>query len=312
MDNIDPSQFSDVANIPPTASTAHQTDLVTWVATKTDKRAPYDPSSGAEFVPTIFGPSFQVAGAFPNLTLVTADRAAFHAHRHLLLRVSQNAWGGLLFNPRQSIDVPESAVEAAVALHIAYGLPCLHLFPSLDTVEKAISMLIKYGVPVRNVSLPSMPLYQLLLSHAPFHPIEAYAIAAYYDLEQPAVAVSSHLLAYDTCQLSDELTVKMGPVYFKRLFDLHQIRRDALKAIVLKSPQSHPPILTCRDKERLTTAWAHAAAKLAWDTTNVSTYALQSAFEKAGRGIVCGECISVLRQRIQEVMQEWSAVPRNI
>lgn len=133
-------------------------------------------------------------------------------------------------------------------------------------------MLIKYGVPVRNVSLPNMPLYHLLLSHAPFHPIEAYALAAYYDLEQPAVAISSHLLAYDTCQLSDELTLKMGPVFFKRLFDLHQIRRDALKAIVLKSPQSHPPAVTCRDKDGLTTAWAHAAAKLAWDTTSKDPY----------------------------------------
>ncbi len=36
---------------------------------------------------------------------------------------------------------------------------------------------------------------------------------------------------------------------------------------------------------------------------------MQSTFERAATDISCGECRTMLKTRIQEAMEEWSAVP---
>ena len=88
----------------------------------------------------------------------------------------------------------------------------------------------------------------------------------------------------------------MGPMYFKRLLDLHQMRRDALKHIVMKPPVAHPPVLTCRsdDQRKLTTAWAHVVAELAWDTNGSETFFFALAlFARFGadHGAPCQTCL---------------------
>ncbi|KAI0743344.1 hypothetical protein C8Q80DRAFT_831335 [Daedaleopsis nitida] len=270
-----------------------------------------DMSSSA---PENFGPTFVVDEALPDLTLVTTDRYAFYVHRRILFSASQNLFGGLLQAQSSLIDVPESSAEMAIVLHVSYAIPCGHLTPSLATIEKAIRALFKYSIPVQAAAARDSPLYRLVLAHAPHAAIETYALAGHYHLEDIAVAASAHLLAYDTSQLSDELSVKMGSLYFKRLFDLHRTRHDALKRIVMRPPRMHPPKLTCSRaaQEQMTTNWAHVAAEFAWNTGGISTYGLQSSFEKAEKGVSCDECRSMLQVRIQEAMQEWSAVKRNI
>ena len=214
-----------------------------------------------------FNPGFLCNDVPADITLIAADNVPFYAHRRVLQYASKNAFGSLLTRPDKSIRVPEASAVLSLALHIVYGFPCLHLVFALDTIETAANALIKYGVPLRNVAAPNSPLYQLVLSHAPYRPIDAYAFAAHYNLESLAVAVSSHLLAYNTSNLTDELSTKMGPVYLKRLFDLHETRRSALKAIVMKPPRMHRPNLACGtgEQRQLTQAWAFAAAEMAWD-----------------------------------------------
>lgn len=168
-----------------------------------------------------------------------------------------------------SIDVTEPADIINLVLLLIYGFPSSELTPSLDTVEATLDALIKYGMSIQTLAAPYLPLYQAVFSHAPFRPIEAYALAAHYKLEELAVAVSSHLLSYDTSQLSDELSLKMGPVYLKRLLDLHRTRLASLKTIVLTPPARHAPIRTCDDaaQKELTTLWAYAAAELVWEAS---------------------------------------------
>ncbi|RPD54083.1 hypothetical protein L227DRAFT_556885 [Lentinus tigrinus ALCF2SS1-6] len=266
--------------------------------------------------PPAFGPAFQVDGMLPDIEFVTADHVSLYAHRNILHHVSPNVLGNLLAVNEGRIHVPEASAAFSIALHVIYGLSCLHLPDTrLDTVESAIGVLITYGVPVQKFAAPNLPLYQLIFSHAPYRPIDAYALAAHHGLEPLAVAVSAHLLAYDTSNLTDELSLKMGPIYIKRLFDLHQTRRDALRNIMMKPPAMHAPNLVCglEEQRQLTQVWAFAAAEMAWNMVpGTSTYMLQSTFEKVGRDMTCGECRLMLHTRIQEAIEEWSLVPRTI
>ncbi|KAI0681570.1 hypothetical protein C8T65DRAFT_548213, partial [Cerioporus squamosus] len=169
-----------------------------------------------------FGPEFVIADALPDVVLLTADQAHLHVHRRRLLHASANSFAGLLVDVTQdrTVAVPEHAPVLTIALRALYGLPCLHLGSALDDVDLAIEALVKYGVDVRRLAAPSLPLHQLLLSFAPSHPIETYCIAGRHDLEDVALASSSNLLTYDLSMLPDSLIARMGPIYRKRLVDL--------------------------------------------------------------------------------------------
>ncbi|KAI0793662.1 hypothetical protein C8Q74DRAFT_1193839, partial [Fomes fomentarius] len=262
-----------------------------------------------------FEPAFVVAGQYPDLVLITADQARYHVHRRRLIHASANSWGGLLVTTphpdHDTLNVAEDSQTTHIVLHTVYGLPCLHLSPTLECAESALSALIKYGVAISKLAMPCLPLYQLILAHAPLRPLDTYALAAHFGLEPVAAAASSHLLAYDLFTLSDELSVKMGPVYLKRLLDLYETRRAGLKAIVMRPPARHADTATCgpESQMQLTRAWAVAAADMAWNALpNTSTYALQSAFEKAGAKLSCVACREMLRRRIAEATQEWARV----
>ncbi len=113
------------------------------------------------------------------------------------------------------------------------------------------------------------PLYTLLLSHAPLHPIEAYAVAAFQGLEDLAVAISSHLLGFQVTTLTDELAIAIGPIYLKRLLVLLHNRLEFLKRLVFSPPYPHGPGSNMNgvlcDSKAMNRAWAMASAQLAWE-----------------------------------------------
>ncbi|KAI1791330.1 hypothetical protein LXA43DRAFT_436990 [Ganoderma leucocontextum] len=264
---------------------------------------------------TAFGPGNVFGGMFPDLAFTCSDQTVYYVHRHHLSRISTNAFAGLLTNAAFSISVLEPATVLNTVIHTIYGMSCTHHNPSLDTIEAVLVALVKYGLAPHFYAVPSRPIYPLLLLHAPHQPIDAYALAGKYSLEDAAVTISGHLLAFDLWRITDELSIKMGPVYLRRLVDLHRDRANALKSIALRPPSNHPPTLMCGEmsQARLINAWAFAAAQLAWATLpSMSTNALQSTFEKAGKEIVCDDCWAALRARIQEVCWQWSEVKRTI
>jgi hypothetical protein len=146
-------------------------------------------------------------------------------------------------------------------------MSCAQFSPSFDCVIQAVGCLKLYGFSVKTYIAPNMPLYNLILSRSPLNPIEFYALAAENDLLDLAIAVSSHLLAFNLSNLTDELACKIGPVYLKRLFFLHLGRNDALKRLLLSPPSLHGPTADCdfSQQKKLTRAWALATAYLAWD-----------------------------------------------
>jgi len=153
------------------------------------------------------------------------------------------------------------------------------------------------------------------LSHAPLRPLELYALAASHDLYDLAVSTSPHLLSFSLASLSDEKVEQMGAVYLKRLFFLHFGRADALKRILLPPPHPHPPTAWCdfAEQKKLTRAWALASAYLAWDARpDLSTSSMESALRPLEEHLSCDLCRTALKDRIKNLVVQWSVVKRTI
>ncbi|KAI0652192.1 hypothetical protein C8Q79DRAFT_82505 [Trametes meyenii] len=274
-------------------------------------------------ISTAFHPNLSVDGTAPDLMLISLDKVHFYVHLTKIMAASNNLLAGLLSpdvkpdstHALLAIDTQNHSEVLNVILHTMYGMTCLHYFPSLEVVDTALSALALYDTPLQQYAKPNQPLYLLLLSFAPYHPLEAYAVAAHHGLEDTAVAISSHLLAYDLACLPDGAAQKMGALYLKRLFVLHQSRTAALRTILFKPPSTHPtaPGCTVESQQQLTRAWAFAVAQIVWDVLpNVSTSALKSRLDPIGTKIDCPSCAAMLHQRVQEVEYEWLAVKRTI
>ncbi|KAI0704053.1 hypothetical protein C8Q76DRAFT_597324, partial [Earliella scabrosa] len=258
-----------------------------------------------------FGPDQTQDGILPDLTITTADCVHFHVHSHRLLQISHNHFDARLPSPSPSISVPEHAGPFSVTLHIMYNKSCAALSPTLEVLDDSLAALVKYGAPISTLAVSPLPLYTLLLAHAPSRALETYALAAHHALDAVAVATSAHLLTFNIIELPDGLSCKMGPRYLWRLLELHRRRREALKTIVLTVPRDHAPTATCDGAWQggRTAAWACASAALAWDAgPGTSAEALCAAFERAYEAVRCGGCRETVRVRIDEVVQEWSAV----
>ncbi|KAI9066566.1 hypothetical protein FKP32DRAFT_354827 [Trametes sanguinea] len=302
---------------------------------------------GDATISAAFQPSLRIDDILPDLTLISSNNVYFYVHRHRITGASTNGFNGLLFDWGAhrhgflpSLNLPETGDVLNVVMHIMYGLSCVHFHPSLETVEAALDALIKYGAPIQTYAAPYQPLYQLILSHAPYRPIETYALAGQHQLEDIAVTVSGHLLSFDLSRITDDLATKMGPVYLKRLFLLHQSRLMALKQLLLKPPANHPTTPGCNPSEhsKLTRAWALATAQFVWDATpskpipgfevvvpdagdlpsvalsvvGISPNSLRALLEPISSSIACESCRNMLQQRIQEVVYSWGLVKPTI
>jgi hypothetical protein len=163
--------------------------------------------------------------------------------------------------------VPDSSAVFNVVLHTLYGTSSAHNSPSFDTLTTAVDRMPFYDIDPKDYITRQTPLYQLLLSHAPLYPLQLYSLAGRHELEDLAVASSSHLLSFPISSLRDEMAMQMGATYLKRLFCLHFNRVNALKQILLAPPHPHPPTNECDfgQQKALTRAWALVSAHLAWD-----------------------------------------------
>ncbi|KAI0745419.1 hypothetical protein C8Q76DRAFT_764680 [Earliella scabrosa] len=265
-----------------------------------------------------FQPSLRADDRLPDTAIISSNHVYFYVHRHRLLAASSNGFAGRFFDPQigfggflPTIYVPESGDVLNVVLHTMYDRSCVHFYPSLETVEAALTALGKYGVAIDAYAAPGQPVFQLLTSHAPYRPIETYALAGQYGLEDVAVVVSGHLLPFDLSSLTDDIAIKMGPVYLKRLVLLHQSRLNHLRNIILEPPARHPPTAECGEVEqgKLTSAWAHASAQFVWDASpSISANSLRIYLERIGENTTCESCRLKLIERIQNVVVSWTAV----
>ena len=210
-----------------------------------------------------------------DLVLVSNDSVFFYVHTSRILKASKNCFNHLMPPPIHEdndqigpiLPVPESSIILNIILHAVYNMSCAHYAPSFLALESAITALKTYGVQLHDRIANSTHLYNLLMSHAPLFPLELYALAASNDLCDLAVSTSQHLLSFSLASLTDDMAVRIGPVYVKRLFFLHFGRAEALKRLLLSPPHPHAPTQWCdlTEQKRLTRAWALASAYLAWD-----------------------------------------------
>ncbi|KAF8506046.1 hypothetical protein F5888DRAFT_497787 [Russula emetica] len=274
-------------------------------------------------VSTTFFPGGELDVSPTDLIIISSDSVFFYVHAQKLLAASTNEFNSLL--PMKELDRPEGAgsilplhldsVVLNILLHTIYNMSAVHYAPSPEAVIAAVESLEKYGLSVRTYLAPASPLSTLFLGTAPQAPIGFYAFAGAYDLNHLAIPISSFLLSYSLASLTDELAVKMGPLYLKRLFFLHLGRVEALKRLLLPPPQPHVPTANCdvTEQKKLTRAWALASAYLAWDVRpDLSTQAIEIALRPLGDYLGCDQCNQLLRERINNLVALWSIVKRTV
>ena len=84
-----------------------------------------------------------------------------------------------------------------------------------------------------------------------------------------------------------------------------------LKRVIIKPPQPHPEAVHCNadGQQKLMRAWALAVAYISWDChPDTSASAIESTLYGLGDQISCGVCLARLRERIREVVNDWSLV----
>jgi hypothetical protein len=101
---------------------------------------------------------------------------------------------------------------------------------------EAVGALKIYGVDPKNVVTSPAPLYDALLVHATSRPLDLFALASLHNLDDLAVATSSHLVSFSLCTINDKMAEQIGPVYLKRLFFMHLGRAEALRNMLLPPP----------------------------------------------------------------------------
>lgn len=226
-------------------------------------------------VSTTFFPGAELDVLPTDLIILSADSVFFYVHEHRIVAASTNDFnsllplkeGGQLEDVGNILPLRLDSTVLNILLHTIYNISAAHYAPSPDAVISAVESLEEYGLSVKTHLAPATPLYTLFLGTAPHAPIEFYAVAGSYDLYHLAIPISSFLLTFSLASLTDDLVVKMGPLYLKRLFYLHLGRIEALKRLLLPPPQPHVPTATCdfSEQKKLTRAWALASAYLAWD-----------------------------------------------
>jgi len=258
-----------------------------------------------------------------DIVLLSNDSVWFYADRAKLLESSENGFKSMLSSTRERSDdlfdniiaVHESSIILNIVLHAIYDISCAQYNPSFDAIVEAISSLSTYGVPPHSRLSPTSSLFSLLTSYAPIMPLELYTLAASYDIYDLAAVASQYLHSLSLASMSDDLVVRMGAVYLKRLFFLHYGRVDALKRILLAPPVTHTPTPQCdfTEQKKLTRAWALASASLVWEArADISTSGIESALIPLGNEMRCDLCRATLRDRIKTAVVDWSNIRTTI
>ncbi|KAI0048066.1 hypothetical protein FA95DRAFT_1588895 [Auriscalpium vulgare] len=268
-------------------------------------------------ISTAFFPGANLDGYPPDLLVLSCDGVLFYVHRGKLLAASDNYFASYV--PYESNDEPVSVpLESEVLnilLHVIYGMPVAHYFPTADAVVAAIKSTRTYGLASDVHLAPRTPLYEVAVSVASSAPIRFYALAAALDAYPLAVAVSPRLLSFPLDSITDDVAAEIGAVYLKRLFFLHLGRMVALKRLLEMPLRAHRPLFLCdaREHKKLATAWSLASAYLVWNSTaDVTSAAIEKTIRSLGTHLTCSQCSIILRDRTTDLVLEWSKIKDTI
>jgi hypothetical protein len=228
-------------------------------------------------VSTTFFPGAHIYGSPSDLILVPNDSVYFYVHTHILLSASENGFNSMLpVMPNDNgnyiglgpiLPVPERSSVLNVVLHAIYDMSCARVFSFVRYTRSGTQRSPNLWCHPKNVITSSNSLYHVLLTYASSRPLDLFALAAEHDLNDLAIATSAHLLSISLSTISDEMAMRIGPIYLKRLFFMHLGRAEVLRSILLPPPYPHTPTAECgyAQQNNLTRAWTLASAYLAWD-----------------------------------------------
>lgn len=264
----------------------------------------------------IFHPTAQLDSAPPDLVLISANRVAFHVHRRRLLTASTNHFAFLLDRPAVTIvALPESSQLISVMLHAIYNRPISSPRPTSAIFIAAFDTLKKYGIPLNEYIRLNTPLFTALKTLAQYQPIELYTLAAENDLYDLAAAASSYLISYNLSSITDEVAVRMGSIYLKKLFVLHSRRTKVLRGLLLTPPATHAPTRTCdaSNQLRLLRHWDLAVAALQSRVSpSMSIGSLRSIVSTVEPLLTCRDCKAALDTRVRQMIMDWEGTPKTI
>lgn len=216
-------------------------------------------------------------GSNSDLIMLTSDHVCFYLDSATIRAATNNDFSGILSDfcsgDRTESGVtliftaPETSDVFTMIVCVIYGMPFAEYDPSFKILDEAIGAMQAYGIPLEIVLAPDAPLSEILLTHKERHAIELYALAAHYGIDHLAVAASFFLLSFQLSSLTDEMAVRIGALYLKRLFFMHLGRAEALRSLLFPPPYPHEESMACSraDQMVLTRAWSLTATFLAWD-----------------------------------------------
>ncbi|KAI0093014.1 hypothetical protein BDY19DRAFT_402627 [Irpex rosettiformis] len=259
----------------------------------------------------------------PNTIILSIDNTVFAVHHHRLLACSINNFGGYLQSnnlPSRenfiSFLVSEPSDVLNVLLHTIYNIPCDVYSPSLSSISSSLSTFDKYGlVPFERFLSKGTPLFTTILNRAVVDPIETYALAASYALEDLAVAASAYTLHVKLHTLCPDIVDKMGTRYMQRLYNLHGSRMDKLRELLDRKLYPHVATPTCSVEKRqvVSRALNLAGKQVMYDASPAMT---RSGIENVMRGVAdsvaCADCREAAHKHIKEISTQWMIFERTI
>lgn len=267
-------------------------------------------------VSSAFLPQNRIVGSEPDVILRSVDNIHFYVHSSLLY--SQAVAFSTSSETEQGLPifgVEDHSNVLNIILHTIYGMSCAQFNHEFAEIIKAVDRLPSYGVQPKGIITPSHPLYDLILSLSPLHPLPIYALAARHELESLAVKCSSRLLSFPLDRLSDENASSIGPVYLKRLFLLHHHRRQKLGEQLLQQFYPHPVTPPCDffNQQSVSRAWTLTAASFLLDLRpDTSNQQLQSTFGTLIPLIECRDCRDLVESKLKDMIVNWSMVKVSI
>ncbi|CAL1714060.1 unnamed protein product [Somion occarium] len=264
----------------------------------------------------VFHLSSELDEQSPDLVITSANQVAFHVHRHRLLAASTNHFDTLLSLPsKTAIEFSESSPLISIMLNTIYDKPLDSLHPNATILISSIDTLKKYGIPLNQYVHSNTPLFTALVAAAPSCAIDLYILAAENDLHELAAAISVYLYSFDLSTVTDEMAIRMGPIYLKKLFLLQITRIATLEQLIAAPLALHSPTSTCDMDAQ------HLLARR-WDlaTINIQTIATASMTSASIGGVLgtveaqteCRFCRDAVQVRVQEVVSGWEQVQKTM
>lgn len=235
-------------------------------------------------------------------------------------KIPHGAFASVLETPSGdvvTVEVAESSAILEVILHALYDAAFPPETPSLDLLDVSIDRMPAHGIEPPRTIVSGCAVWRLLLSLAPRDPFRVYALAAFHQIHDLAVEVSTYTLPRPLGDVDDDKAVRMGAIYYKRLIALHFNRKQMLRDLILFSPPAHARTEICGNNGyiALSRAWNLRVSELLLSDLvlgGVTVDMLRDWFNTLKDELSCDGCVQSLNSRIDGLVSKWALTKNTI